>query len=145
MNNKNSILGFNKEKLKQLFLFWSLVGAGFFALVFFLTSTWIGVSVKEKCLIAKSRYSGNCVEALTQLVDDDSASFHERNDAIWSLGQLGDSRAKTVLEKYYTGNIPKKESYNQVLSQYEMKKALKLVDGGFNMTHFVWYDDKLLN
>lgn len=148
MKKTKKILGFDKEKLTQWFLYWLVLGFGFFILIFLITSTWIGVDVRERCLAARSKYEGDpafagqdCVEALIQVVDSEDNSFRERNQAIWSLGQLGDERAREVLEKYYTGNIPEREPYDDGLSQYEMKKALKLVDGGFNITHLVWSVD----
>lgn len=145
MNKKNYSLGFNKKKLKQWFLLWLMIGFGFFILMFLLVSTWIGVAVQEKCLIAKSQYKGDCAEALILTVDGNYNSFAERNDAIWALGQLGDNRAQTVLKKYYTDNIPKREPYDDVLSQYEIKKALNLTNGSFNITHFIWYNEKNIN
>jgi len=54
------------------------------------------------------------------------------------LGQLGDKRALSILEKYYTGNIPEKESFDNGLSQYELKKAIKPAQGSFNITHWIW-------
>ena len=126
------------KKLKNWFLYWSAVGVGFFVLMFLLTTTWIGIDVNERCQLAQGRYEGDCVEALIQVLDNKENSFTERNQAIWALGQMGDKRAKGVLEKYYTGEIPEREPYNEGLSQYEMQKALKLVNGGLNITHWVW-------
>ena len=128
----------NKKKLKRWFSYLFLIGASFFILLFFLTATLIGRQVKERCYVAESQYEGDCVEALIQVVDGDYNSFDSRNRAIWALGQLGDIRAEEVLEKYYTGTIPDREPYDQDLSQYELKKALKLVRGGFNATHCIW-------
>ena len=133
----------NQEKLKQWFLYWLVIGVGFVALVFLVISIWIGVDVRKKCMIAQGRYEGDCVEGLIQIVDGDINSFRERNSAIWALGQIGDDRAKEVIEKYYIGIIPKREPYDAGLSQYEMKKALKLLDGGFNITHLVWNVKKI--
>jgi hypothetical protein len=141
--SKTHVLGFNLDQLRQWFLYWLVVGIGLFILVFLITTTWIGVSVKEKCLAAQGKYDGDCVQALIQTLDSDSDSNRERNNAIWALGQLGDVRALSVLEKYYTGNIPEREPYDDDLSQYEMKKALKLVKGGLNITHWVWKNDQL--
>lgn len=135
---KHDFLGFNREKLTQWFLYWAVLGAGFFVLIFLITGTWIGVDVKERCLMARSRYGGDCVSALVQVVEREENSFRERNSAVWALGQLGDGRARHVLEKYSTGVVPDREPYDQVLSQYELKKALKLVRGGCNLTHLVW-------
>lgn len=127
------------NKYKDWFFYWLVVGVGFVALFFFITSSWIGVSVKEKCFVATAKYSNtDCVLALTDQLQDESISFRERNYAIWALGQLGDNRALSVLKNMYTGNIPDREPYDDGISQYELKKAIKLVEGGFNATAFVW-------
>jgi hypothetical protein len=103
---------------------------------------WIRNSVEERCNIAINQYEGDCVEALIQVVDgEDMNSFRERNQAIWALGQIGEDRegrTTQVIEKYYTGIIPERDPYDLGLSQYEMKKALKLLNGGWNITHWVW-------
>lgn len=144
MTNNKKIFGFHLEKLKQWFLYWLALGIGFFVLVFLVSCAWIAVDVKERCMMAQSRYEGDCVEALIQVVDGDINSYQERNNAIWALGQLGDERAKEVLEKYYTGNIPEREPYDQGISQYELKKAIKLVNGGTNITHFIWKPEQVI-
>lgn len=138
MNKK--LLGFDNDKLVQWFLYWTITGVGTFILLFLITATWIGVSVGEKCLVAQGKYPGaaDCSEALIKTLDDDTNSYHERNDAIWGLGQLGNPKAKPTIEKYYTGDIPGREPYDENLSQYEMQKALKLLNGGVNLTHVVW-------
>jgi hypothetical protein len=138
MKNIHYIFGFDRQQLASWFLYWLVLGVGLIVLVFLITGTWIGVEVKQHCLAATSHYQGDCVEALTHMVDDEQASYRERNYAIWSLGQLGDQRARATLEKHYTGNIPAREPYDDGLSQYEMRKALKLVDGGLNLTHLLW-------
>lgn len=126
------------SKLKDWFFFWAVVGSGTFILFFLVTATWIGFSVHDHCLLAQGRYGGDCVEALIAHLEDEGNPYGERNSAIWALGQLGDPRALPVLEKYFTGNIPNRESWNGVISQYELKKAIKLVKGSYNATHFVW-------
>lgn len=148
MKKNSKILGFDRDKLKKWFLYWMVLGVGFIVLVFLVTATWIGVDVRERCQTAQSQYEGDCVEALIQVVDgEDINSFRKRNQAIWALGQLGDDRGgrtSEIIEKYYTGEIPDREPYDDGLSQYEMKKALKLLDGGWNVTHFVWHPNKLV-
>jgi len=140
MPNKNIsyLFGFEKQKLQQWFLYWILLVSGFIVLTFLITSTWIGISVRDQCQVAKGKYQGDCVEVLMQTVDDDNNSLRDRNYAIWSLGQIGDDRALPIIEKYYTGNIPDREPYDETLSQYEMKKTIKLLNGGSNWTHIVW-------
>jgi len=124
--------------MKQKLLYLLVVGASIVLLLFVISSSFIGYEVKTKCVQARDRYGGDCVEALSRVVDDESSSFSSRNSAVWALGQLGDARGLSVLEKYYTGNIPTRESWNGTLSQYELKKAIKLVSGGFNITAVAW-------
>ncbi len=88
--------------------------------------------------MAQNKYGGDCVEAFIGLVDDETEDFRSRNDAIWALGQLGDSRALPVLNNYFTGIIPDREPLNSVISQYELSKAIKLAEGGTNLTAWAW-------
>lgn len=126
------------KKLKQAVYLLIAVATGVIMLFFVITSTWIGFEVKTNCRQAQIKYEGNCVEALTQSLEDEENNYRTRNSAIWSLGQLGDSQALPVLEKYYTGNIPDREPLDEVISQYELKKAMNLTSGGLNITAFVW-------
>lgn len=114
------------------------VGMSIGALLIVIAATWIGYEVKKNCKHAQNKFSGDCVEALSQMVRDDTQSFTTRNDAVWSLGQLGDPRALPVLEASFTGNIPDREPYNEVLSQYELRKAIHLAKGSTNIFAWVW-------
>ena len=131
----------NLIKTKAWLLYWFVVGIGLAVLFLLVTSTWIGFSVKEKCMLAQGRYGGDCVDALGKHLDDSDNPFGERNDAIWALGQLGDNRALPMLEKYYTGDIPDREHWDETISQYELKKAINLAKGGFNITAGIWRRD----
>ena len=124
--------------IKQVFLYVATIGLSIFLLFFFICCSWIGYEVKNKCQEAKGDYGGDCVEALVELLGDESKEFRSRNDAIWALGQLGDSRALPILQSYYTGNIPPRESLNKTISQYELKKAINLASGGLNITAVFW-------
>lgn len=123
------------SKIKNLFLFFVLLVFLFFLAIL----AWINLTVYSNCQNAKEKYDGNCREALSELLSDESNSFKDRNDAIWSLGQIGDSNALEVLEKHYTGKIPDREPYGEVLSQYEIKKAINLVKGGLNIANFGFF------
>lgn len=79
----------------------------------------------KQCDLAQAKYAGDCVAALIQVLEDEENALEQRNYAIWSLGQLKDERAIPILKKFYTGIIPDKEPYDQTLSQYELKKALR--------------------
>lgn len=109
-----------------------------FLLFFVVTCLWIGFDVKNQCQEAKATYNQDCVESLMSLVADEKQSYRSRNSAIWALGQLGDQRALAVLEEYYTGNIPDREPLDQTISQYELKKAVALAKGGFNISALIW-------
>lgn len=104
---------------------------------FLIASKIIGDDVKRQCKIAQEKYPGECVSSLIAFVDDNNNNYKSRNSAIWALGQLGDQRSLKVLKKYYTGNIADKEPLDKVMSQHELKKAINLVNGGFNLIRFV--------
>ncbi len=114
------------------------IGTSIFLLFYIIACTWIGYEVKNICQIAQHQYTGDCVQSLSQLITDETQSFHSRNDGIWSLGQLGDSRALPALQSLYNGNIPQREPYDDMVSQYELKKAINLANGGTNISAFVW-------
>ena len=132
------------KKIKKTVLLVVLFGFGFLAGGFWVTVRWIQNSVEDRCVLALEKYKeglpeeSGCVEGLMMVLEDEDNSFRERNHAIWALGQIGDTKAKELVESYFTGNIPDREPFDEVLSQYEMKKALKLLDGGLNITHLVW-------
>lgn len=145
--------GRQKMKIKntrQKLFFSGAVGASIFLLFFAVTCTWIGYDVKSHCQEAEREYGRilpagrqDCVEALIMLLNDENKGFRERNTAVWALGQLGDSRALPVLQGYYTGNIPQREPLDKTISQYELKKAINLASGGFNITSYVWRNEIL--
>ncbi|OGD54404.1 hypothetical protein A3J78_00070 [Candidatus Beckwithbacteria bacterium RBG_13_35_6] len=124
--------------LKKLFKYFFIGAVVVFILFFLITSIIIGIDVKKQCQEAEAEYQGDCVEVLMQTLDDESNSLRQRNLAIWALGQLGDKKALPILRKYYTGQIPDKEPYDKTLSQYELKKAIKLLEDGLNLTAFIW-------
>ena len=128
---------FNRQ-IKNNILFAGAIGISIFLLFFVILCTLIGFDVKTHCRDAKSEYSGTCVDALILLLQDENKSFKSRNSAIWALGQMGESRALSVLQSFYTGNIPQREPLNKVISQYELKKAIKLTSGGTNITAIFW-------
>jgi len=126
------------KKITQKLLYAIAVGISIFLLFFVIGCTWIGYEAKIQCQNAQREYGGDCVEALISLLKDESRGFRARNDAIWALGEMGDSRALPVLESYYTGNIPDREPLNEMISQYELRKAVDLASGGPNITAWVW-------
>lgn len=127
------------KKYKDLLIYGGAIIIVVIFFLFLLSVNLIGYSVKEKCQLAQDRYEGDCVEALISYLEDDKNSFRSRNAAIWALGQLGDSRAVPVLRSYYTGydNGPVVK-LNEGISQYELKKAIVLAEGGLNITVFFW-------
>ncbi len=78
------------------------------------------------------------MSVLSQLVIDNSMPYRDRNQAIWALGQLGDPRGLTYITKFYTGKVKDKESQETELSQHEIEKAIRLMQGSFNMSAIVW-------
>ena len=137
------------KNIKQKLFLIGAIGFSIFLLFFVIASFWIGREVKSRCQTTKGEYGDStsptasqgqvdCVEALIVQLNDENQGFRSRNSAIWALGQLGDNRALPVLQRYYTGNIPSKEPLDKSISQYELKKAINLTNGGFNITAIFW-------
>jgi hypothetical protein len=74
---------------------------------------------------AVTRFPGDRVEALMQLVDCDTCSLEDRNHAVWALGQMPEERAIPVLRKHFDG---KACTHSTRLCQYELRKAIRMVD-----------------
>ena len=123
--------------MKRVIIYGLLVVVSIFTFMFIVTCNLIGFDVSQRCQIAQDRYEGDCVEALISYLDDENNSYQSRNSAIWALGQLGDERALPALKNLFTGDIPEKEPLNRKISQYELKKAINLSSGGFNVTKLV--------
>lgn len=121
---------------KIMYMF--VIGFSICVLFFVIGCSWIGYEVKKQCVDATREYGGDCVEALITTLNDENNGFRDRNDAIWALGELGDSRALPVLQGYYTGDIPEREPLDKVISQYELKKSVNLLEGGINISAFIW-------
>lgn len=127
------------KKIIKKILFLGVIGISMLALFFVVGCAWIGFDVKRHCKDAKDEYGQEkCVNALILLLNDENRGFSARNSAIWALGQLGDTKALPVLQSHYTGNIPDREPWNGVISQYELSKAINLVNGGTNITAIFW-------
>ena len=73
---------------------------------------------------AMTRYPGDRVQALCELVDCQTCSLDERNRAVWALGQLRDARAMPTLTKYYTRQ---KCNHASDLCQHELQKAVEAI------------------
>ncbi len=126
------------RQIKNLAIYVFSVGISIFLLIFIVACSWIGNEVKSNCVRARLEYGGDCVDSLVKLLDDETKGYKARNDAIWALGQLGDSRALPALSSHYTGVIPAREPLDQTISQYELNKAIKLANGGTNIIAWTW-------
>lgn len=102
------------------------------------TFLWMYLTVKNTCDVAEKKYSGNCQGALRKVLEDEKAGPKEKNDAIWALGQMADPESLFALEKIYAGKVPEgREPLNEVISQYEIEKAIRWVKNG-NITSWMY-------
>lgn len=119
----------------------SIVAGGIFVLalfIFIVGSLWTGSDVRRYCKTAIRIYGNDCVSALSALVDDKSMPFRDRNNAVWALGQLGNSKALPYLTKYYTGVVANNENTDTTLSQRKISDAIRLIQGQINLTAIIW-------
>ena len=63
----------------------------------------IGSGIRAYSQKAQTYFHGKRVEALIAMVECESCYLQDRNDAVWTLGQLDDPRALPVVQKYYAG------------------------------------------
>jgi len=127
----------NNIKSKLLYLI--AISISVFCLFLMITGIWIGHEAKRLCQEAKWEYQQNdCVDALIMTLDDEKQGYRTRNHAIWALGQFGDHKALATLQKHYTDNIPDREPLDEMISQYELKKAINLTNGGTNIISWIW-------
>lgn len=105
-------------------------------ILFLISIITIGKSVKENCLLAKSKYSGDCVEAHLQYLQKEELNTMEWVSFIWSLGQLSDEKAVTFLRRSVENNPCDKENKQNCI--YEAKKALKWSTTNKNILSPIW-------
>lgn len=106
-----------------------IIASGFFSLFYVVSKT---------CNLAKEKHGGNCQMAMVKVLEDEKAIPREKNDAIWSLGQMADQESLPALEKIYAGKVPEgREPLDEVLSQYEIEKAIRWCKNG-NITSWMY-------
>lgn len=104
-----------------------------------ITSTWVGYRVRSVCIAATQIYSGGCVEALTKVVDEEKHDGQFRNRSVWALGQLGDQRALSVLQKHYQiSSITAQNSNSSSLNRHDLQASINLIKQSHNITALWW-------
>lgn len=120
-----------KKNLKNLVLT-SIFAAFVFALLIFFYSLFvIYKGVKMACLKAKTENQEECVDSLIKVVKSADKIFREKNSAIWTLGQLAETKALPFLYEL-DDFLPKQErcDYDEFLCKYEVQKAIKWCEKG---------------
>ncbi len=82
----------------------------------------IGSGVRTYSQVAQAHFPGKRVEALIAMVECQTCSMQDRNNAVWTLGQLDDPRALPVLEKY---QVEARRDQAGSLSQNTLQIALR--------------------
>lgn len=116
-----------------------IVACAIVAILFAVTMYQIFSSVRGLCMAATAGHAGDSVEALIALVESDSASFREKNQAIWALGQIGDDRALPLLKRLDTDEVQSKP-YNAdaYIVQYSVEKAIHHIESRFSLTRWMY-------
>jgi hypothetical protein len=122
-------------KTKNILFRLVLAAGGLLVGIFIVSSISIGAGVKEIADEALNIHPGGHVEALVHLMESEDQPLSKRNRAVWALGQLGDTEALSSLRKHYTGEAC---DHSRFVCQDELKKAIKLCEGGWNITAWTW-------
>jgi hypothetical protein len=121
------------RKFTQVLAYLAILGLSLFVMLFVVSSTWIGYTVKNMCLAAEDAYGGDCVEALSTQLRDESLDYGTRNTTTWALGEIGDQRALPCWRISSPVGFCENPGRGE-LSQYELQKAIRLIKSGFNLT-----------
>lgn len=100
----------------------------------------IGHQVRDAVTIAQTSSQGDPVTALLAVANSSDATLEAKNQAIWALGQLGNSRALPTLEALVTNE---KCDHSLKLCQRELEKAIPLCRGERNLGAIVWRHGEL--
>lgn len=115
---------------------WIALGALALATVALAGTVWlIRSGVQTASEAALQEQPGDPVLSLMAYVDAPQHTLRDRNRAVWALGQLGDARALSVLEKHFTGGDC---DHAHGLCQRELGKAIRLCRGGSNVAAVLW-------
>jgi len=113
-------------KLKRIIIYALPIGLSFLIILYGITCWIIFSEVKKVCNKAAQEFQGDTIESLTILLNSDKYGYEEKNDAVWALGQIGDPKALSVLERFYTekqcGNLAGETS---VFASMRFEKLLK--------------------
>lgn len=117
---------------------WKIVlGLGGLGVIFLLVATliaaliYIHLTVLETCQDARKTFrAGDCADAMIHRIDSPEYSIEEKNHAIWMLGRLGDPKGLPVLNSLFTEVPEDREPLDEVISQYELKKAIDCIEMG---------------
>lgn len=124
--------------LKKALIILALSAFGLFVLFFFVTTYSIAHTVKTDCQQISQESHLSCIDGLISRVNNDQYDFKTRNHYIWMLGQLSDPKALPILKSLYTREIPNREPIDEVISQYELQKAINLIEKQNNIVKKVW-------
>jgi hypothetical protein len=122
-------------RIRNLFLGIVLAAVLLLAGIYIVSCLSIGAGVREIAEEAVRIHQGAPVDALILFMESGDEPWAKRNRAVWALGQLGDPRALPHLRKHYTGQPC---DHSRFLCQYELKKAIRLCEGGRNLTAWTW-------
>ena len=127
------------KKNKWIRILLILFGAVILLILAFIATIYIIIfmEVRKVCGRAINEYKKDCVDSLILVLNSPDKTFKEKNDAIWSLGQIADTRALPVLKSLQTGQMPDREPLDKTISQYEIKKAIHWIEDG-NWTSWMY-------
>jgi len=110
------------HKILKIILICLLLGVG--AICCICWNILIGVNEWSATAQTAHPHPGDDIAALIEYVRSPSHTLHDRNLAVWALGQSRDRRALPVLKTF---QIRDECDHNNKLCQYELRKAVELL------------------
>ncbi|MBP9716466.1 MAG: hypothetical protein KBD51_00830 [Candidatus Levybacteria bacterium] len=125
-------------KIKKFLIFSFTSILLLFLLIIFSIYLILFLEVRKVCNNAILEYKTNCRESLIKTFQSNNSTIKEKNDAIWTLGQLADKKSLPFLNSIYKEDMPDREPLDKVISQYEIRKAIKWSEKG-NWTSWMYF------
>jgi len=104
----------------SIIIFLGLIGS------YFGLRIWVKSDVNNICNSAQGKFEGDKIEALISVLNSDSESLKNKNQAIWALGKLNDERALPILKNLQTDT---ECNHSRIVCQRELEKAINNLEG----------------
>ncbi len=116
----------NNSKVKRGLIISLIFCVSLIGITYVSIKIWFKSEIKQISNYAMVHYPGDKIEALISLSQDKTQELKIRNNAIWALGKIRDTRSIPALKGLQTG---KPCDHTGLVCQRELEKAILTLEG----------------